>query len=225
MLTIKNLSKEFHIGDKRQLVLNDINLKIGSNEFITIMGPSGGGKSTLLQIIAMITEPTTGSIIYDGEEIDLKKEKVISKIKANDIGLVFQNSNLISSLSPVENLIIAMNSKESYKAKAKKAKELLDKVGLKDKYNSNVMSLSGGEAQRVAIVRALVNNPKLILCDEPTGALDTKNTLNIIEMLMDIKREKECTIIIVTHDSSIGKLGERKIFLEEGEIHEVARSI
>lgn len=114
-----------------------------------------------------------------------------------------------------------MNSNESYKNKEKRAKSLLESVGLAKKYNANVSSLSGGEAQRVAIVRALVNNPKIILCDEPTGALDSENSNNVLNILMNIKKEKKCALIIVTHDNNIAKLGERQIFLKDGEINEM----
>lgn len=221
MISVKNLSKEFNSQDEKQRVLKNINLHIGYDELITIMGVSGGGKSTLLQIIALLTEPTEGEIYYGDYKVDFKNERYINDYRRNNIGLIFQNANLISCLSPLENLIIAMDTKRSYKEKVMKAKSLLDEVGLSKKYNCNVTSLSGGEAQRVAVVRALVNDPDLILCDEPTGALDSQNSKRVIDLLMKIRNERKCTIIIVTHDREIGELGERKIQLREGKIHEV----
>lgn len=225
MIKIKNLSKEFSSGGEKQYVLKDISLEIENNDFITIMGPSGGGKSTLLQVLGLLTEPTKGEIYYKDNKIDFKNEKELNKYRRENIGLIFQNANLISSLSPLENLIIAMNSKESYKEKSKKAKDLLDKVGLSKKYNSDVAALSGGEAQRVAVVRALVNNPKIIFCDEPTGALDLSNSKKIIDLLLNIKNEKNCILVIVTHDRKIGELGNRRIYLEDGKIYEMGRSL
>lgn len=225
MISLKNLSKKFYNENESQYVLKNINLEIGDNDFITIMGPSGGGKSTLLQIMALLTEPTEGDIYYSNNKINFKKDKQLNIHRRESIGLIFQNANLISCLSPLENLIIAMNTTESYKEKTKKAKNLLDKVGLSKKYNSKVTSLSGGEAQRVAVVRALSNNPKVILCDEPTGSLDSNNGNNVIELLLSIRKEKKCTLIIVTHDKDIGKLGDRRIYLKDGEIHEMGRDI
>lgn len=225
MIRIENISKVFCSGDEGQSVLKGINFVIGDNDFITIMGPSGGGKSTLLHIIGLLTEPSGGKVYYDDNEVNFKNEKALNKYRLENIGLIFQNANLIPSLTPLENLIVPMNSKDSYKEKSRRAKELLDKVGLSKKYNSNVSSLSGGESQRVAIVRALVNNPKIILCDEPTGSLDSKNSRNVMDLLLDIKKERKCTVIIVTHDREIGALGNRQVYLEDGEIHEVARNI
>lgn len=225
MITIRNLTKDFYSGDLRQNVLKDVNLEIDHGDFLTIMGPSGGGKSTVLHIMGLLIEPTSGEVYYNNNKINFKNERSLDNYRRDNIGLIFQNSNLISCLSPLENLIIAMNSKERYNSKKKKCKELLDKVGLSKKYNSKVSSLSGGEAQRVAVVRALVNEPKVILCDEPTGALDSVNGKNVIELLLNIRKERNCTLIIVTHDEKIGELGERKIYLKDGELHEMARNL
>ena len=225
MISIRNLIRDFYSGELKQTVLKNINLEIEDGDFLTIMGPSGGGKSTMLHIMALLIEPTTGEVYYNNNKLNFKDEKALDNYRRDNIGLIFQNSNLISCLSPLENLIIAMNSKESYSSKKKKCKELLDKVGLSHKYNSKVSSLSGGEAQRVSVVRALVNNPKVILCDEPTGALDSVNGKKVIELLINIRKERKCTLIIVTHDESIGQLGERKIYLKDGELHEMDRNI
>lgn len=225
MISIKNLSKEFINADIKQNVLNNINLEINDNNFITIMGPSGGGKSTLLYCIALLTEPTAGEINFNNEKLNFKNEKNLEKLRKDNIGLIFQNSNLISCLSPLENIIIAMNTNESYSLKKKRAEELLERVGLKNKGKSNVNALSGGEAQRVAIVRALINKPKLLLCDEPTGALDSSNSKKIIELLLELKRETRCTLIIVTHDEKIADLGERRLYLEGGKLYEMDRNI
>lgn len=221
MIEIRNLEKEFKQGEgMSQRVLKSINIKINKGEFLTIMGPSGGGKSTFLYTLGLLIEPTNGEIYYDGQKVNFKKESELDKFRRNKIGFIFQNANLISSLNPIENLIVAMSSKESYREKQKRAEELLRKVGLEGKEKVKVSSLSGGEAQRVAIVRALVNNPQVLLCDEPTGALDSENGDKVMKLLMNIRREFGCTLIIVTHDKEIGELGNRKIFLKDGVIHE-----
>ena len=225
MIKLKNLTKEFYTHENKQIVLRNINLEVKANDFITIMGPSGGGKSTLLQIISGLLKPTSGEIYYEFNKLDYNNEKLMSKYRRENIGLVFQNHNLISCLNPVENLLIAMNSNLKYKDKIEQSKKLLNEVGLSDKYNSDITSLSGGEAQRVAIVRALVNKPKIILCDEPTGALDSVNSKKIIDLLLKVKKETKSILIIVTHDKDIGNLGDRKIYIKDGEILEVERNI
>ena len=221
LISLKNISKSFN-GEE---ILKNISLEIKENDFITIMGPSGGGKSTLLQIIALLTEADSGEVYFKGCKVNFQKEKGVNLIRRENIAMIFQNSNLISSLTALENIIIAISSNESYMAKVKKSKELLDKVGLSKKYNSNVTSLSGGEGQRVAVARALVNNPSLILCDEPTGALDSVSSKNIIELLLSTQKNTKSTLIIVTHDTEIGRLGKKQILLRDGEIYEVVNNI
>lgn len=221
MIEIRNIKKEFIQGSSKQNVLRGIDLIVDDNDFITIMGPSGGGKSTLLYTLALLSEPSSGEIKFDNKIIDFNKEKEVESIRRKNIGLVFQNHNLISCLSALENIIIAMDCKENYKVKKEKAENLLRKVGLYDKRNLKATALSGGEAQRVAVVRALVNNPKIIFCDEPTGALDSENGKNVISLLLEMKKELNCALVIVTHDSNIGKIGDRRILLKDGVINEV----
>ena len=222
MIKIKNLTKDFTREGISERVLKDVSLNIKDGQFVTIMGPSGGGKSTLLNIIAMLMEPTSGSVTIDDEEINYKKENHNDDLRRNKIGLIFQNANLISCLSPMENLMVAMDNDKSYKEKKEEAKRLLESVGLKNKIKADVSSLSGGEAQRVAIVRSLVNNPSILLCDEPTGALDSNNGKKVMELLLNIKKKNNATLIIVTHDKRIADMGERRLFLEDGEIRELS---
>lgn len=225
MIEVRNLRKDFYGHGVKQNVLKGVNLKINNGDFITIEGPSGGGKSTLLQIIGLLTEPTEGDVIYNDVKVDFKKEKTLDEYRRNNIGLVFQNPNLIGSLSPLENLIINMNSNESYNEKINRGKELLNKVGLKEKFNSKISSLSGGEAQRVAIVRALVNKPKVVLCDEPTGSLDSSNGKNIIKLLLEMREETGCAIVVITHDKEIAALGNKRLYLKDGELNELSSTI
>ena len=208
MIKIKNLTKDFTREGISERVLKDVSLNIKDGQFVTIMGPSGGGKSTLLNIIAMLMEPTSGSVTIDDEEINYKKENHNDDLRRNKIGLIFQNANLISCLSPMENLMVAMDNDKSYKEKKEEAKRLLESVGLKNKIKADVSSLSGGEAQRVAIVRSLVNKPSILLCDEPTGALDSNNGKKVMELLLNIKKQNNTTLIIVTHDKRIADMGE-----------------
>jgi ABC-type lipoprotein export system ATPase subunit len=221
MIKLIGVQKIFQDGSSQNHILHNINLHIAKDDFITIMGPSGCGKSTLLNILSLLARPTKGEVVFDGKSINYHKEKELENLRKNNIGLVFQSANLINCLSPLENLMLAMHSKDRYSARKKKALELLDQVGLADKSNSSTKSLSGGEAQRVSIVRALVNEPMLLLCDEPTGALDADNAAHVIELLIQLQKEKHCGLVMVTHDESIGKLGDRQIRLKGGRIDEM----
>lgn len=222
MIQLKAVNKKYKRENMEQEVLKNIDLIIEEGDFITIMGPSGGGKSTLLYILSLLETSSTGEIYFDNKVVSGNKEKEIEVLRRKNIGLIFQNSNLITGLTPLENLLLAMDSKEGKKEKIVKCEALLKKVGLLDKRNAKVTSLSGGEAQRVAVVRALVNSPRFILCDEPTGALDSENGKRVIELLMRVKAESGCCLAIVTHDERIGSLGERKFFLEDGVLNELA---
>ena len=220
MIKINNLSKEFKGKSFTQKVLKNINLEIKDGEFVTIMGPSGGGKSTLLNITGMLEEPTNGEVFIDEKKVNYKSQNELDNLRRENIGLIFQNPNLISSLNPLENLLIAMQNNDSAKDKINKAKELLKSVGLNGKEKSKITNLSGGEKQRVSIVRALVNNPKILLCDEPTGALDSKNGQNVMDILLKFKKDTNATLIVVTHDEAIGSLGEKRLYLQDGGLHE-----
>ncbi|SFU85565.1 putative ABC transport system ATP-binding protein [Clostridium sp. DSM 8431] len=175
MIEINGIEKSFIQGNTTQKVLKGINLKINEGDFITIMGPSGGGKSNLLYTLALLSEPSSGKVVFNNKIINYKKEKEIEKFRRKNIGIVFQNHNLISCLTALENIIIAIDSNKKYRVKREKAEAFLKRVGLYDKRNLTASALSGGEAQRIAIVRDLVNNPKVILCGEPTGALNVVN--------------------------------------------------
>lgn len=218
MIRLVDVHKSYMDGDRRSTILQGITLSIAENEYISVMGPSGCGKSTLLNIMALLTEPTSGKVYVENKLVDFKKEKGLEALRREKIGLVFQNANLISCLNPLENILLAMNAKERNEKKKRAVMELLDRVGVAEKVKCNVKSLSGGEAQRVAIVRALVNDPKVLLCDEPTGALDAENGSRVMELLMETRRNTGCSIVMVTHDKELGALAERKIILNGGRI-------
>lgn len=220
MIELKNISKSYKDGEKVNNVLKNINLVINNNDFITIRGQSGGGKSTLLNIISLLTKPTTGSIYFNGKKVDLNNEKEVERIRRENIGLVFQSANLISCLNSLDNILLPAYS-EDRKAIKEKAINLMTRVGLKEKCKSKVKALSGGEAQRVSIVRALINKPKILLCDEPTGALDQGTGRKVIDLLKEIYKEERCTLIIVTHDEKIADLGERKFVVQGGMLIEM----
>lgn len=221
MLEIQGISKDYKDGKNINHVLIDINLTINDGDYVTIMGESGCGKSTLLNVMSLLLKPTSGEVRIDKQSVNFFKEKNLVDLRGRYMGLVFQNPNLISCMSPIENLLLAMSTRINRSNKVKSAKELLDMVGLSNKYNAKINSLSGGEAQRVSLVRALVNNPKILLCDEPTGALDHANSQNVISILENINKERDCSLVIVTHDINNWNRGKRKMRLEGGTIHEV----
>lgn len=221
MIKCVNVVKEFKNGDSIQYVLKGINLTINPGDFITIMGKSGSGKTTFLNCISLLSDLTDGNILIDGKTINGNNRRENESIRQKNIGLVFQNSNLITCLTPLDNLIIASHDRIPYAEKRSLALNLLDKVGLKDKYNQKTSSLSGGEMQRVAIVRALINNPKIVLCDEPTGALDQNTSEEVMDFLLSICQSFNSALVIVTHDESIGRLGKRRFMMKEGLLNEI----
>lgn len=225
MIELKNITKKYLDGRKEHLVLQDISLRINDKDFITIRGKSGGGKSTLMQIIGLLTEPSNGEVIYDDQIVDWKNDDDIAKIRKENVGFVFQSPNLISCLNPVDNVLLSAverrnREKIRYMEKMRYAEELFQCVGLQDKMFAKTNTLSGGEAQRVAIVRALINTPKILLCDEPTGALDSETGEKVMRLLYEMWREKESAVILVTHDINIAKLGNRHFVLDGGKLIE-----
>ena len=212
---MKNVYKSYENGNIK--ALNGINLTIGEGEFVSIIGPSGSGKSTLLNMLGALDVPDSGSINVAGE--DLSSSKKLNEFRAQKIGFIFQLHNLIPNISVVENIEIPMfTQKMSPKEMRANALKLLDDVGLNDKAEIMPNKLSGGERQRVAIARALANNPSIILADEPTGSLDSKTSSKILKQLIDLHKDKNVTLIIVTHDMDVAKLADRVIEVLDGEI-------
>ncbi|MCL2157669.1 MAG: ABC transporter ATP-binding protein [Methanobrevibacter sp.] len=215
IVEIKNLEKSYEKG--RIKALNGINLDIKKGEFVSIIGPSGSGKSTLLNMIGALDVANSGTIKVAG--YDLSKSKKLSEFRSKKIGFIFQLHNLIPNISVIENIEIPMfEGKQSGKMRKKRALELLDLVGLKDKAKTKPTKLSGGERQRIAIARALANNPSIILADEPTGSLDSKTSEKILDQLNKLHEEKNVTLIIVTHDMNVAKLADRTIEVLDGKI-------
>ena len=212
------LSKTYQTSDIKVEVLKDVDLKIEKGEFAVICGASGSGKTTLLNIIGGIDKPTSGEIIVFGEELSLKDEDFLSDYRCNNIGFVFQAYNLVSTLTLAENVAFPMEwTRKPANNIRKRVEELMETVGLGHRADHFPFQLSGGEQQRVAFARALANDPPLLLVDEPTGNLDTKTSLKVIQMLQKLKHDGK-TVIVATHDERILALAEQKLLLEDGRL-------
>ena len=215
-IEFKNVTKGYKIGDKTYNALDNVSFSLPKGEFVCILGPSGAGKSTLLNLLGGMDTVTSGDIIIDKENISKKSDKELTSYRAENVGFIFQFYNILPTLTVLENVEIV---KDIVK-KPKSAKKILKDVGLGDHLNKFPNQLSGGEQQRVAIARAIAKNPKLLLCDEPTGALDSKTGVEVLKLL-----KKQCdanngenTVIIVTHNALIAEVADRVIRLKNGQI-------
>ncbi|MEN6291061.1 MAG: ABC transporter ATP-binding protein [Methanobacterium sp.] len=215
VIEIKDLKKSYEDG--QIMALNGINLEIKEGDFVSIIGPSGSGKSTLLNMIGALDNADEGSISVAGT--DLARDEDLSKFRSDEIGFVFQLHNLIPNLTVFENVQIPLiETPLSDEQMEKRALELLKSVNLENKINQKPTKLSGGERQRVAIARALVNHPSIILADEPTGSLDSKTQNVILDLLKDIHKKENVTLIIVTHSPDVANMADRVITVLDGEI-------
>ncbi len=219
MIELKDIRKSYKLGGSSISVLDNISLQIESGEFVSIMGKSGSGKSTLLNILGLLDEHDKGSYILEGKDVSKYKQRQLAKLRNSYMGFIYQNFNLLSKLTTIENVALPlMYSGISYKYAKKRAAKYLDLVGLGDKLKNRPTQLSGGQQQRVAIARALVNQPKIIFADEPTGALDSKTSDEIMELIKDLWRKTNATIIMVTHDESVANKANRIIHVVDGKI-------
>lgn len=219
VLQIQKLSKTYMLGKRPVQALTDLNLQVNQGEFVAIMGPSGSGKTTLLNMIGCIDKPTTGELLLDGIDVARMPENQLHKIRRDKMGFVFQTFNLLPYLNARENVELPMEGKiKSKDERKKRASELLALVGLSGRENHRPQRLSAGEQQRVAIARALANDPAIILADEPTGNLDSKNKQEIIKVLANLNLTQGTTIIMVTHDSQAANHTERMLLLKDGKI-------
>ena len=221
VLRLEQLTKQFYEGVLQREIFSDINLDILSGQFSILTGPSGSGKSTLLNLISGIEPPTSGKIIVDGIELTALSEKRRTLFRRHQVGMVFQSFNLIPTLSVSENLMLPLDLTGVSRKEAKlRVIETLDRVGLADRSNSFPEQLSGGEQQRVAITRALVHDPTLVLADEPTGNLDSDNAHQIMGIFKNLVKDEGKTLIVVTHRSDMEPLADRVFHLEDGNITE-----
>ncbi len=220
LLELKNIYKNYIQGTMEVPVLKDINLCVEEGEYVAIMGPSGSGKSTLMNIIGCIDKPTSGTYLLDDVEIEKCKDKELSAVRNQKIGFVFQNFNLLPRQSALDNVALPLQyAKVPIKKRKQKAKEMLEMVDLADRVNFKPTQLSGGQKQRVAIARAMVADPKILLADEPTGALDSKSGLQVME-LFDTLHKQGVTIIMITHSDEIASYADRVVKIIDGELYE-----
>ncbi|ATV05565.1 ABC transporter ATP-binding protein [Fusobacterium vincentii] len=218
IITVDNINKTYKNGSLELQVLKNISFKVDKGEFLAIMGSSGSGKSTMMNILGCLDNQYEGRYILDGIDISKSTENELSEIRNKKIGFIFQSFNLLPRLTALENVELPLvYSSIPKEERHKRANELLEMVGLKDRTHHRPNELSGGQRQRVAIARALVNDPSIILADEPTGNLDSKSEGEIIEILQKLNKMGK-TIVIVTHEPSIGEIAERKIVFKDGEI-------
>ena len=217
ILETKNVTKTYTIGEKELDVLKDITLAIEIGEVVAIVGSSGSGKSTLLSLLSGLDQPSAGRVWVEGQDITDKSEDELAPLRNQTIGFVFQSFHLVPSLTAIENIMLPAELAGDPDA-VTKAESLLKRVGLWERADNFPHQLSGGEKQRVAICRALINEPKIIFADEPTGNLDSANSSEILDLLFELHREKQTTLVLVTHEMSIAKMAGRIIPLQDGRI-------
>jgi putative ABC transport system ATP-binding protein len=221
-ISVQNVSKKFYSGILEVEVLRAINLTVSSGDYLSIMGPSGSGKSTLLSLIGLLDEPTSGKILIDDIDTTKLSDSLASSIRREKLGFVFQSFNLIPSLTIRDNVLLPLYLRKAKFDVFETISSVLASVGLKEKQSAYPAELSGGQQQRVAIARALASDPSVILLDEPTGSLDSKNSADIMQLLSDLNKHSGITIIQVTHSHEVAAYGNRLCNMVDGELSEVS---
>lgn len=216
-IKFENVSKTYKMGEVELKALDNASFEIEKGELVVILGPSGSGKSTCLNILGGMDDVTSGNVIIDGQDITKLKDKDLIKYRRNDIGFVFQFYNLIQNLTAYENVELGIQMCKDYI----KPKEVLEKVGLSDRMDNFPSQMSGGQQQRVSIARAIARKPKMLLCDEPTGALDYKTGKQILKLLEETCRKEKMTVIIITHNGAIAPMADRVIKFKNGGPEEI----
>ncbi|MBU9721241.1 ABC transporter ATP-binding protein [Bacillus alkalicola] len=219
MLKIKKVSKVYE-GKVAYRALTDIDLEIEKGEFVAIMGPSGSGKTTLLNIISTNDVPTTGEISIEGNNPHTLKKNDLAKFRRNELGFIFQDFNLLHTLTVEENIVLPLTLDGTrVRVMKEKAQEIAKSLGISSIMNKRTYEISGGQAQRVAIARAMIHEPKLLLADEPTGNLDSKASKDVMKMLVSINEKEKTSLLMVTHDPQAASYSDRVVFIRDGKLH------
>ncbi len=223
MLKAQDVTKRFAMGSSYIDVLNGVTLEISAGQIVAVVGESGAGKSTLLHILGMIDRPTSGTLSMDGDILSEKNDKELAEIRNRRVGFIFQFHHLLPEFNAVENVILPAMIAGSHLSKTReRAEYLLDRVGLSERLMHRPGELSGGELQRVAVARALINNPSVVMADEPSGNLDHKNSEKLHDLIWSLAREQNSSFVVVTHDMHLAKKADRVLHLHEGTIREVS---
>ncbi|MBU3143273.1 ABC transporter ATP-binding protein [Clostridium sp. CF012] len=219
-IELKNVKKTYHMGEVIIKAVDDVSFSIEEGEFVVVIGASGAGKTTILNLLGGMDQVTSGNILVDGNEISEYNKKMLTKYRRDEIGFVFQFYNLVQNLNAIENVELAVEICKN----PMNPVDVLTNVGLKDRMQNFPSQLSGGEQQRVSIARALAKNPKLLLCDEPTGALDYNTGKSILKLLSDTSKKHGMTVIVITHNSAITPIADKIITLRSGKVESVVKN-
>lgn len=216
VISLNDIKKDYYLGKEAVSVLKGINMSINKNEYVALMGPSGSGKSTLMNILGCLDTPTKGQYVLNGKDVSKMEEDELAQVRNEEIGFVFQQFNLLPRLSALENVAVPLiYAGVAKKERLERAAQMLEKVGLAERAQHKPNELSGGQCQRVAVARALINNPSLILADEPTGNLDTKTSIEIMDLFEQIQTSGN-TVVLVTHEEDIAEHAHRIVRIRDG---------
>ncbi|WP_213804763.1 ABC transporter ATP-binding protein [Granulicella sp. dw_53] len=219
VISIKNLTKTYQMGEVAVHALRSVSLNINAGEFVTVIGPSGSGKSTLMHILGCLDQPTSGQYFLDGKDVSHLSDDEISSVRNSKIGFVFQGFNLLTRTSALENVelpLLYSSTPVSASERRNRAMAALEAVGLGSRYEHHTNQLSGGQQQRVAIARALLNNPSILLADEPTGNLDSRTSVEVMDIFQSLKEDRGITIVLITHEPEVAAYGSRIVAFKDG---------